>query len=114
MVYVLTAFLSFIWFNERREKMIQLKDYERIDYADKKQTLKIIQSEKVFSFSLDAVLLAHFTYVPIKRGNILDLGTGNGVIPLLLSRRSHAHISGVEIQQSLVDMVRRNVQLNQL
>lgn len=114
MVYVLTAFLSFIWFNERREKMIQLKDYERIDYADKKQTLKIIQSEKVFSFSLDAVLLAHFTYVPIKRGNILDLGTGNGIIPLLLTRRSAANIVGVDIQERLVDMARRSITLNEL
>src|SRR5699024_12446712 len=87
---------------------------ERLDYLLADDSMEIIQSPSVFSFSLDAVLLAHFTYVPIKRGRILDLCTGNGVIPLLLSRRSHAHISGIEIQQRFVDMARRNVQLNQL
>src|SRR5690625_6508258 len=94
--------------------MVQLFDDERLDYLLADDSMEIIQSPSVFSFSLDAVLLAHFTYVPIKRGRILDLCTGNGVIPLLLSRRSHAHISGVEIQQRLMDMARRNVQLNQL
>ncbi|HLR41597.1 MAG TPA: tRNA1(Val) (adenine(37)-N6)-methyltransferase [Virgibacillus sp.] len=94
--------------------MVQLFDDERLDYLLADDSMEIIQSPSVFSFSLDAVLLAHFTYVPIKRGSILDLCTGNGVIPLLLSRRSHAHISGVEIQRRLVDMARRNVKLNQL
>lgn len=94
--------------------MVELKENERIDYADKNQTLKIIQSDEVFSFSLDAVLLAHFTYVPIKRGNILDLGTGNGIIPLLLTRRSKANIIGIDIQERLVNMAKRSVRLNQL
>nr|WP_302328593.1 tRNA1(Val) (adenine(37)-N6)-methyltransferase [Salirhabdus salicampi] len=76
--------------------------------------MRIIQSPTVFAFSLDAVLLAKFAYVPIKKGNILDLCTGNGVIPLLLSRRSYANITGVEIQERLYDMAIRNVQLNKL
>ncbi|HLS06399.1 MAG TPA: tRNA1(Val) (adenine(37)-N6)-methyltransferase [Bacillota bacterium] len=94
--------------------MVRLKEDERIDYATKDQTIKIIQSETVFSFSLDAVLLANFTYVPIKRGNILDLGTGNGIIPLLLSRKTSAKITGIEIQQRLADMAKRSMMLNHL
>jgi tRNA1(Val) A37 N6-methylase TrmN6 len=75
--------------------------------------LKIIQSDEVFSFSLDAVLLARFCSVPA-RGTIMDLCTGNGVIPLLLTTRTKASITGIEIQERLADMARRNVQLNGL
>lgn len=94
--------------------MVQLFDDERLDFLLTDNSMEIIQSPSVFSFSLDAVLLAHFTYVPVKKGKMLDLCTGNGVIPLLLSRRSYGHITGVEIQQRLVDMARRNVHINQL
>src|SRR5699024_12563233 len=55
-----------------------------------------------------------FTYVPIKRGKILELCTRNGVIPLLLTMRSAASINGVEIQERLVDMAKRSVKLNAL
>ena len=94
--------------------MVQLFDDERIDYLLKGDDRQIIQSPTVFSFSLDAILLAHFTYVPIKKGQILDLCSGNGVIPLLLSRRSRAHITGVEIQERLCEMATRSIQLNSL
>ncbi|MGY0694508.1 tRNA1(Val) (adenine(37)-N6)-methyltransferase [Virgibacillus sp. FSP13] len=94
--------------------MTKLHDDERLDYLLADETMQIIQSPSAFSFSLDAVLLAHFAYVPVKRGSILDLCTGNGVIPLLLSRRTHAQITGVEIQQRLADMAKRNVLLNKL
>ena len=50
--------------------------------------MRIIQSPSVFSFSLDAVFLAKFVYVPIQKGNLLDLCRGNGVIPLFLSTRT--------------------------
>ncbi len=75
--------------------------------------LKIIQSPEVFSFSLDAVLLARFAGVP-PRGRVLDLCTGNGVIPLLLTTRTEARIDGVEIQARLADMATRSVKLNGL
>lgn len=94
--------------------MVQLYDDERLDYLFAEGKMKIIQSASVFSFSLDALLLAHFAYVPIKRGSILDLCTGNGVVPLLLSHRTKAHIIGVEIQQRLADMAKRSIQYNQL
>lgn len=94
--------------------MVNLYDDERIDYLVSAEHMPIIQSPTVFSYSLDAVLLANFVYVPIKKGNILDLGTGNGIIPLLLSERTNASITGLEIQPRLADMANRSVQLNQL
>lgn len=89
-------------------------DDERVNYLLAEEDMRIIQSPSVFSFSLDAVLLARFAYIPYKKGNILDLCTGNGVIPLLLSRRSESRITGVELQHRLYDMAVRNVALNQL
>lgn len=85
---------------------------ERLDYL-LTNDLKIIQSEQVFSFSIDAVLLARFAAIP-PRGRVLDLCTGNGVIPLLLSTRTQATIDAVEIQPRLADMARRSVKLNGL
>lgn len=75
--------------------------------------LRIIQSEEVFSFSMDAVLLARFCSVP-QRGRVLDLCAGNGVIPLLLTTRTKAFIDGVEIQPRLYHMAERSVALNGL
>lgn len=75
--------------------------------------LHIIQSKEVFSFSMDAVLLARFCKVPVK-GRILDLCSGNGVIPLLLSTRTKASITGVELQEKLWDMAQRSVEWNGL
>jgi tRNA1(Val) A37 N6-methylase TrmN6 len=75
--------------------------------------LKIIQSDDVFSFSMDAVLLARFCSVPA-RGKVMDLCTGNGVVPLLVSTRTKARLWGVEIQERLADMASRSVKLNGL
>lgn len=91
---------------------IILRDSERFDDLLTNH-LKIIQSEEVFSFSMDAVLLARFCSVPAK-GKILDLCTGNGAIALLLSTRTKAKITGLEIQDRLFDMARRSVQSNAL
>src|SRR4051812_34474254 len=100
-------------FTERRHIVIQLIGDERLDYllAEK---MRIIQSPSVFSFSLDAVLLARFAYVPIQKGNLLDLCTGNGVIPLFLSLRTKGQITGVEIQERLFNMAIRSIELNGL
>lgn len=90
----------------------KLRPGERLDDLLTRD-LQIIQSPEVFSFSLDAVLLARFATVP-PRGKVLDLCTGNGVIPLLLSTRTKARIDGIEIQPKLVDMAQRSVELNGL
>jgi len=94
--------------------MVELKGDERLDYLLADENMRIIQSPTVFAFSLDAVLLAHFASIPISKGRILDLCSGNAVIPLLLSKRTKAQITGVEIQERLYDMAVRNVALNEL
>ncbi|UOE94175.1 tRNA1(Val) (adenine(37)-N6)-methyltransferase [Alkalihalobacillus sp. LMS39] len=86
---------------------------ERVDYLPYGK-LKIVQSSNVFSFSMDAVLLARFVSVPIQKGKMIDLCTGNAVIPLLLSERSKASIIGVEIQETLFNMAIQSVHLNKL
>jgi tRNA1(Val) A37 N6-methylase TrmN6 len=93
--------------------MVELYDDERLDYL-LNEDIRIIQSPSVFSFSLDAVLLAKFAYMPIQKGQIVDLCTGNGVIPLLLSMRTKGKIIGIEIQERLCDMAKRSVQYNGL
>ncbi|MGJ8729550.1 tRNA1(Val) (adenine(37)-N6)-methyltransferase [Listeria aquatica] len=90
-----------------------LKGDERLDYL-LAENMRIIQSPTVFSFSLDAVLLAHFTYLPVRKGSIVDLCSGNGIIPLLLSKHTEAPITAVEIQPRLADMARRSVAYNKL
>ncbi|GAA5417903.1 tRNA1(Val) (adenine(37)-N6)-methyltransferase [Paraliobacillus ryukyuensis] len=92
---------------------MQLKADERMDYLTADGSMRIIQSPTVFSYSIDAILLADFARIPLKRGKILDLCTGNGVIPLLLSNRSQATITGVELQSRLYDMAERSVAMNQ-
>jgi tRNA1Val (adenine37-N6)-methyltransferase len=76
--------------------------------------LKIIQKRKGYRYSIDAILLAHFCR--LRRGDeIIDLGTGNAIIPLLLATQSMAvRILGVEIQAELIDMARRNVMINHM
>jgi len=91
---------------------VQLHQSERIDDL-LTHHLKIIQSREVFAFSMDAVLLAHFATIP-RKGKIVDLCSGNGVIPLLMSIHTKGKIYGVEIQERLVNMAERSIQLNQL
>lgn len=89
-----------------------LQPNERIDqlYAD---DIKIIQSSEVFSFSLDAVLLANYARVP-KRGVIVDLCAGNGAVGLFISKKTTAHIYQIELQERLADMAQRSIELNDL
>ncbi|WP_273125214.1 tRNA1(Val) (adenine(37)-N6)-methyltransferase [Metabacillus sp. HB246100] len=93
--------------------MVQLYGDERLDYL-LAEDLRIIQSPTVFSFSLDAVLLSRFAYMPIRKGKVIDLCTGNGIVPLILSTRTHVKITGVEIQERLYEMAKRSVQYNHL
>ena len=74
--------------------------------------LKILQPREGYRFSLDSVLLAGLTQVR-RRDRVVDLGTGCGVVPLLLAfRGAAAHLIGLEIQPSLAALARRNVELN--
>jgi len=76
--------------------------------------LKIIQSSSAFCFSMDAVLLANFATV--KKGEtVIDLGTGTGVIPLLISARSQVNqIIGLEIQKDCCERAQRSIRGNGL
>ena len=74
--------------------------------------LKFYQSRRGYRFSLDAILLANFTSVKAS-DKVADLGTGNGVIPLvLLYRVPLLSILGVEVQAELAERARRNVEVN--
>lgn len=92
---------------------IELKEGERLDDLQC-NGLQIIQNEKLFCFGIDAVLLSGFA--SLKEGErALDLGTGTGIIPLLLSAKTKGeHFTGLEIQEASADMARRSVQLNGL
>ncbi|AFS69193.1 tRNA1(Val) (adenine(37)-N6)-methyltransferase [Exiguobacterium antarcticum] len=91
--------------------MTELLPDERLDHLLGKEG-RIIQSPTVFSYSLDAALLAQFVWVPIKQGQLVDLCAGNGAIPLFLSYRTKGTITGLEIQPRLAGMARRSIQLN--
>ncbi|MCD7778637.1 MAG: tRNA1(Val) (adenine(37)-N6)-methyltransferase [Clostridiales bacterium] len=88
-----------------------MEERERIDDL-KRNGFKIIQNRDLFCFGTDAVLLAHFS--KIKKGDrIIDLGTGNGVIPLLLcSMYDNINVTGIEIQHESAELCRRNIALN--
>ena len=75
---------------------------------------KIFQDTDCFSFSLDSIMLANFATIRLKDKKIVDLGCGNGVIPLIMSLRCDKKIIGVELQSKLADMAKRSVDYNDL
>jgi len=77
---------------------------------------KIIQDPDCFMYGIDAVLLSHFVAKEVHKGDkVIDLGTGNGIIPLLLADKSeNLSITGLEIQSRLCDMAGRSLVLNGL
>ncbi len=91
----------------------KLKEDERLDDLGTKG-YQIIQNPKKFCFGIDAVLLSG--YAKVKKGDsVLDLCTGNGIIPILLEAKSEAaHITGIEIQKESADLAVRSVQYNHL
>jgi len=74
----------------------------------------IIQKKKGYRFSLDAILLSHFVRLR-KRDHVVDLGTGSGVIAIIIAQRGECgRVIGIDIQEELVDMAKRSVLLNNL
>lgn len=74
----------------------------------------IYQNPEMFSFTLDSMLLAHFIKVRKDVKNILDLGTGNVVIPLYLTLKTKANITGIEIQKEVIDLAYKSIVQNDL
>ena len=75
---------------------------------------KLIQKKDGFRFSVDAVILSDF-FSPARKGKILDIGCGNGIIPILLySKGKGEDITGVEIQEENCELALKNVKLNNL
>ena len=91
--------------------MIDLRDGERLDDLMRSGRV-IIQNSDEFCFSMDAVLIAHFPRLK-KNFRVIDLGTGNGVIPLLIADFVK-EICAVELNSRAADLARRNVELNGL
>lgn len=90
---------------------ISLREGERLDDL-MRSGRAIIQSENEFCFSMDAVLIAHFPKFK-KNARVIDLGTGTGVIPLLIADEVK-EICAVELNPQAVELARRNVELNGL
>lgn len=90
-----------------------LKDNERIDDLQR-GGYGIIQNPDKFCFGMDAVLLTGFAGAG-EKDVLLDLGTGTGIIPLLMEAKYRcAHLTGLEIQEESADMARRSVAMNGL
>ena len=76
------------------------------------KNFKIVQNDEWFVFSLDSVLLPNFVRLNKSDKAILDIGTGNAPIPLILSTKTDAIIYGIEIQKDVYDMAVESVNLN--
>lgn len=82
------------------------------DLTELENGYKIYQSRDGFRFSVDPVILSDFYQEKI-HAKVLDIGTGNGIIPILLVMKNKAQdIVGVEIQKEVADLARENVELN--
>ncbi len=91
-----------------------LKENERIDDLEYKD-LKIIQNEKGFCFGIDSVLLSDFAKDIRNNSIVLDLGTGTGILGILLCGKTNlAKIYGIEVQENVAEMANRSIKLNNL
>jgi len=80
------------------------------DYSD----LKVYQYKEGFKFSLDSILLAEFVEIRPNEEKIIDLCTGNAVIPIILQHRYHKKIFGIELQEEVVELARDSVKENHM
>lgn len=87
---------------------------EVINYLLGYKNLKIYQDTEMFNFSLDSVLLPNFVTLNKNISKILDIGCGNAVIPIILSTKTSARITGVEIQKEVADLALKSVEYNNL
>lgn len=94
--------------------MKEILENERIDDLEFKG-LKIIQNKDGFCFGIDSILLSDFAKEIKKGSKVIDLGTGTGIIGILLCMKTElSKIIGVEIQKEVYDMAKRSIKLNNL
>ena len=94
--------------------MKEILENERIDDLEFKG-LKIIQNKDGFCFGIDSILLSDFAKEIKKESKVIDLGTGTGIIGILLCMKTElSKIIGVEIQKEVYDMAKRSIKLNNL
>ena len=74
--------------------------------------LKIIQRNDFQNFTLDSVLISDFVKINRKTKKILDIGTGCGIISILLAKRSKAKITGIELLETMAEIAKENVKNN--
>lgn len=95
------------------ENVVKIHPNERVDFIQRKG-YKIIQNPEVFCFGIDAVLLADFAKVK-KNDQVLDIGTGTGIIPILMfARYENKRYVGIDIQKDMIEMASRSVRLNKI
>ena len=94
---------------------IYVREGERVDDLQI-SGLRLIQNPNQFCFGVDATLLSYYASLSIKPGaEVLDLCSGNGIIPILLTAKcGAARIVGLEIQKDVAEMAERSVRLNSL
>lgn len=93
---------------------INLKEDERIDDLEYKG-LKLIQNKKGFCFGVDAVLLSDYAKGIKKGSTVVDIGTGTGIVAILLCAKTNLKkIYGIELQEEVANIAQRNVELNGL
>ena len=93
---------------------MELLENERIDDLEF-NNLKIIQNTKGFCFGIDSILLSDYAKNLKKGSKVIDIGTGTGIIGILLCEKSKlSHITGIEIQNDVAQMAKRSIKLNNL
>ena len=93
---------------------MELKENERIDDLEYKG-LKIIQNKDGFCFGVDSVLLSDYAKKIKNNAKVIDIGTGTGIVSLLLCKKTNlSKIIGIEIQEDVAEMANRSIKLNNL
>ena len=76
--------------------------------------LKIYQDSDFFSFALDSIVLANYSNIKKNDNNIVDLCTGNGIVPIILNKRFNKNIDCIDIQEKLVELAKDSIKFNNM
>lgn len=87
---------------------------EKLNYLLGYENIQIYQDSEWFNFSLDSILLPNFVQIKKNVNKILDIGSGNAVIPILLALKSNASIEGIEIQEDVYELGKKSIEKNKL